>query len=67
MRWTRTQDYYDKASWRGTWKNDGGVLANQGIHFLDALIWLIGDVDSVNALSKNAILNIEAEDTLLAY
>ena len=65
MRWTRTQDYYDKASWRGTWKNDGGVLANQGIHFLDALIWLIGDVDSVNALSKNAILNIEAEDTLI--
>ena len=65
MRWTRTQEYYDSASWRGTWKNDGGVLANQGIHFLDALTWLIGDVESVIALSKNALLDIEAEDTII--
>ena len=31
VRWSRDQKYYDQAKWRGTWKLDGGALANQGI------------------------------------
>ena len=27
VRWSRNQQYYDMADWRGTWKNDGGVLS----------------------------------------
>jgi len=29
IRWNRGRDYYDRASWRGTWDQDGGALMNQ--------------------------------------
>ncbi len=32
VRWCRTQAYYDQDAWRGTWKDDGGVFANQASH-----------------------------------
>lgn len=63
VRWCRTQAYYDQDSWRGTWALDGGVLANQASHHLDLLEWMMGDVESVFAKSRRALVNIEAEDT----
>jgi UDP-N-acetyl-2-amino-2-deoxyglucuronate dehydrogenase len=63
VRWCRTQDYYDEAAWRGTWAQDGGVLANQASHHVDLLEWLMGDVDSVHGMSTTALARIEAEDT----
>ncbi len=63
VRWCRTQEYYDQASWRGTWHMDGGVLTNQASHHIDMLEWMMGDVDSVFAISATALVNIEAEDT----
>ena len=30
--WTRPQDYYEQAKWRGAWEFDGGCLGNQGAH-----------------------------------
>ena len=63
VRWRRTQAYYDQDAWRGTWAMDGGVLANQASHHLDLLEWMMGDVDSVFAKSRRALVNIEAEDT----
>lgn len=35
VRWNRNQGYYDQASWRGTWAQDGGALMNQCIHGID--------------------------------
>jgi len=63
VRWCRPQAYYDQDSWRGTWAYDGGVLTNQASHHLDLLEWMMGDVESVFAKSKNALADIEAEDT----
>lgn len=63
VRWCRGQDYYDQDSWRGTWALDGGVLTNQASHHVDMLEWMMGDVDSVFALSRTALVDIEAEDT----
>lgn len=63
VRWCRPQSYYDQASWRGTWKMDGGVLTNQASHHVDLLEWMMGDVDSVFARSTTALAKIEAEDT----
>ena len=63
VRWCRRQSYYDQANWRGTWKLDGGVLANQASHHIDLLIWMLGEPYSVFAYSINAIADIEAEDT----
>ncbi|MCM8599075.1 MAG: Gfo/Idh/MocA family oxidoreductase, partial [Candidatus Accumulibacter sp.] len=40
--WTRPQEYYDSAKWRGTWEFDGGAFMNQASHYVDLLDWLIG-------------------------
>ena len=37
IRWCRDHEYYDRASWRGTWEQDGGALMNQCIHNIDLL------------------------------
>lgn len=63
VRWCRPQSYYDQDHWRGTWALDGGVLTNQASHHIDLLEWMMGDVDSVFAMSTTALVDIEAEDT----
>jgi predicted dehydrogenase len=63
VRWCRPQSYYDQDAWRGTWAMDGGVLANQASHHVDLLEWMLGDVESVFAKGRTALVNIEAEDT----
>jgi UDP-N-acetyl-2-amino-2-deoxyglucuronate dehydrogenase len=63
VRWCRTQQYYDQDPWRGTWALDGGVLTNQASHHVDMLEWMMGDVESVFAMSRTALVSIEAEDT----
>jgi len=61
--WTRPQDYYDSAAWRGTWEYDGGAFMNQASHYIDLLGWLIGPVESVHAYTATLARNIETEDT----
>ena len=61
--WTRPQDYYDLAPWRGTWELDGGALMNQAIHYIDLLQWLVGPIESVDAYTATLARNIEVEDT----
>lgn len=63
VRWCRTQEYYDQAEWRGRWATDGGVLSNQASHHVDVLEWMLGDVVSVFAMGRTALVDIEAEDT----
>jgi len=66
IRWCRPQSYYDARNWRGTWAQDGGVLTNQASHHIDLLCWLMGNVDSVMAMTSTRLANIEAEDTGIA-
>jgi len=68
VKWWRTQEYYDSGGWRGTWKLDGGgALMNQSIHNVDLLYWLMGEVESVSALTATlAHERIEVEDTAVA-
>jgi predicted dehydrogenase len=61
--WSRSQSYYDRDQWRGTYALDGGVFANQGSHYIDLLQWLVGEVESVVAKGSNRRAQIEAEDT----
>ena len=61
--WTRDQNYYKQAPWRGTWALDGGTLMNQCIHNIDLLNWMLGgDVESVYAQTANFVRDIEGED-----
>ena len=64
--WTRPQDYYDAARWRGKWEWDGGAFMNQASHYVDLLDWLIGPVESVYAYTATLARRIEAEDTGVA-
>jgi UDP-N-acetyl-2-amino-2-deoxyglucuronate dehydrogenase len=66
VRWTRPQDYYDQAPWRGTWEFDGGAFMNQASHYVDLIQWLIGPVESVMAKTATLARRIEAEDTGIA-
>lgn len=64
--WTRPQEYYDSADWRGTWEFDGGAFMNQASHYIDLLDWLVGPVDSVMAYTGTLARNIQVEDTGVA-
>jgi UDP-N-acetyl-2-amino-2-deoxyglucuronate dehydrogenase len=61
--WTRPQDYYDAADWRGTWEFDGGAFMNQASHYVDLLDWLVGPIESLHAYTGTLARNIEVEDT----
>lgn len=63
VRWSRPQDYYDQAPWRGTWAMDGGAFMNQASHYVDLIQWLAGPVDSVMAMTATQERRIEAEDS----
>ena len=61
--WQRPQAYYDAEKWRGTWEFDGGAFMNQASHYVDALYWLLGNVQSVMASTATMARRIEAEDS----
>lgn len=68
VKWFRTQEYYDSGAWRGTWKLDGGgALMNQAIHSVDLLLWLMGDVAEISAMTATMTHErIEVEDVAIA-
>jgi predicted dehydrogenase len=67
VKWYRPPDYYADSRWRGTLALDGGgALINQGVHTVDLLLWLLGDVVRVQARTATQLHKIEAEDTAVA-
>ena len=62
VNWCRPQRYYDQAGWRGTWQHDGGVLTNQGVHTIDIIRHMLGDIKHVNFEMSTAGVDIETED-----
>lgn len=68
IRWSRNREYYDRASWRGTWEQDGGALMNQCIHDIDLLRWMMGDdIDTVFGMTDRLLHPyIQAEDMGIA-
>lgn len=66
VRWCRPQRYYDLSEWRGTFSMDGGAITNQGIHHIDLLRYLGGEVKQVKAEMRTLGADIEVEDTVVA-
>jgi UDP-N-acetyl-2-amino-2-deoxyglucuronate dehydrogenase len=67
VKWYRPTEYYSSSRWRGKLDLDGGgALMNQGVHTVDLLLWLLGDVERVYARALTALHDIESEDTLAA-
>jgi predicted dehydrogenase len=67
VKWYRPPEYYSSSRWRGKLALDGGgALINQGVHTVDLLLWLLGEVKRVYAKSMTALHNIESEDTVVS-
>ena len=62
----RSSEYYRNSPWRGSKKEDGGVIMNQAIHYVDMVIGLLGDPRCVTASASNKLHPIEAPDTVSA-
>ena len=56
--WSRPQEYYDSAEWRGRWEFDGGALMNQASHYVDLLDWIVGPVESLQAYTATLARDI---------
>ena len=67
VKWHRPHEYYSGSRWRGKKALDGGAaLINQGVHTVDLLLWLLGDVTRVLGLTATTLHAIESEDVALA-
>lgn len=68
VKWYRSQEYYDSGAWRGTWALDGGgALMNQAIHSVDLLLWFMGPVVEISAMTATMTHErIEVEDVAVA-
>jgi len=62
--WNRNDSYYLNSNWRGTINKEKGVLYTIGSHFIDMLIWILGEVEIVKTvhLENNCKKYIEIED-----
>lgn len=64
--WDRSDDYYSKSDWKGTWEMEGGgVLIDQAIHTMDLLRWFVDSpIEYIDAnISNRAHERIEVEDS----
>ena len=66
--WYRPQAYHDSATWRSTWKTEGGgTLINQNPHQLDLWQWMCGMPKRVKSeVYYGKHRKIEVEDDLYA-
>ncbi len=67
--WYRPQAYHSSATWRSTWKGEGGgTLINQNPHQIDLWQWMFGMPDRLVAdCSFGKYYDIEVEDEVTAY
>jgi predicted dehydrogenase len=63
LKWSRNKKYYEDSTWRGKWNDDRGVICNQGIHNIDLMCNLFGDVKHVYTQSERVLKYTECEDT----
>ncbi len=67
VKWYRSAEYYSRPI-KGSWATEGGgALINQGIHQVDMLLYLIGNVSEVFGYWQlGALHKIESEDVITA-
>jgi len=67
VKWYRSQEYYSRGGWRGTWKMDGGgAIMNQGVHTVDLIQWFMGEPVRVTGRYWTLDHEMETEDTAMA-
>jgi predicted dehydrogenase len=67
IKWFRPSEYYKGSRWRGVPEFEGGgALISQGIHTVDLILWLMGDVTCVSGKVITGLHQIDVEDTAVA-
>ncbi len=67
IKWYRDEAYYKSSNWKGTLAGDGGAaLINQGVHTIDLLLDIMGDVERVFGKVRTMVHDIEGEDLGIA-
>lgn len=61
--YAKFQDYF-KEDWRNMRVTGGGPLTSNGIHDIDRIRYICGDIDTVTALMSNTYRGFEVEDTM---
>jgi UDP-N-acetyl-2-amino-2-deoxyglucuronate dehydrogenase len=63
--WNRNPEYYQESDWKGRQGKDGGILLTQFSHYLDAMIWCLGDLEPISVKRVNFMHQdtIAGEDT----
>lgn len=62
IRRNRNADYYNKKPWRKLRNAGGGVLANQAIHNIDLLQWIMGPAEEVFAYTGTYFNSMDGEE-----
>lgn len=62
LHWNRRPEYFADKPWRTRTEN-GGVVANQGSHFLDLLLYLFGEPRGLSGIFGNVRHAIDCEDS----
>ena len=61
--WNRPERYFEN-TWKGSLEKDGGILFTQFSHYIDTLVWLLGEVDNFSGFRSNqSKKKIEFEDS----
>lgn len=62
--WNRDSRYYNNSTWKGKLEKDGGILYTQFSHFIDLVIWLLGDVEIIKSVGFKTNNQIEFNDNI---
>jgi predicted dehydrogenase len=60
--WNRYDGYYEQSAWRGSKELEGGALHTQVSHFIDLLLWWLGDLAEAKTVLDTLHHDIEFED-----
>jgi predicted dehydrogenase len=65
--WNRWDGYYDQSPWLGRKQLEGGALYTQVSHFIDLLVWLVGEIVDAGGRIETKGHRIEIEDCGTAW
>jgi UDP-N-acetyl-2-amino-2-deoxyglucuronate dehydrogenase len=65
--WNRWDGYYAQSTWLGRKEFEGGALYTQVSHFIDLLIWLVGEVVDAGGRIETKNHSVEIEDCGTAW